>query len=88
MSTAGSSAGSGSTVVTSSAAPPMRFARERADERILVDQLAAADIDEQRVRLHAGELGVAEQADGVGLDRQAQYHRVSVAAAPRAVARG
>ena len=57
----GLSGGSGSSPKTSSAAPPIVRVLQRVDERRLVDELSAADVDEHRVGPHQRELGAADE---------------------------
>ena len=52
----GSSSGSGSTSNTSSPAPAILRSRSAAVKRLLIDQLAPADVDEIGRRLHQGKL--------------------------------
>ena len=63
----GLSAGSGSSAKTSSAAPAKRAVLQALGERGLVDDRAAADVDEHGAGLDGGErVGVEQAAGGVG----------------------
>ena len=71
-SSSGSSPGSGSGSVTSSAAPRDPAFDQRLPQRVLVDDPAAGGVDEQRGRLHARERARVDQVPGVGRERRVE----------------
>jgi hypothetical protein len=81
----GEAAGSGSSTVTSSAAPPDLPSRERVDKRRLVDHAPARRVEKIRGRLHAAErigidqfLGFRRQRAGEGNEIGLRQQRVEV----------
>src|SRR5712691_10917283 len=50
---------------------------QRGIDRILVDHLAARDVDEERCRLHQREAACIDQPGGLGAERGAQRHGVA-----------
>ena len=57
---------------TSIAAPAMRFSRNAADKRRLVDEIAARQVDEERMRLHPRQRRLPDQIFGLFIgDREA-----------------
>ena len=72
----GSSAGSGSGSVTSSAAPAIGAVDQRLSERLLVDDRAARGVDQDRGRSHLRERAGVDQVVGLGRQRAVQRHEV------------
>ena len=69
---------SGSWLKTSSAAPPSRPSRSASTTRIVVDELAARDVDEQRAALHAIDLRAADQLLGLRRVRRGEHDDVAL----------
>ena len=64
---------------TSIAAPAMRFSRNAADKRRLVDEIAARQVDEERMRLHARQRRLPDQVFGLLVGDREADHKVGTA---------
>ena len=82
MSQNGESGGSGSSRKTSSAAKAMRPSRRPLQQRLLVDDRAAPDVDEDRPRFERGELGCSQEVFCLRGERRADDQAVGFSQHP------